>query len=471
MLSNRFYIFLVFNLISWSSHSQNLVQNPGFEQVRTKICKIVPVKDNISRLVVGWEAPTGGTSDIYVNNTQSDTCNANLAKFGYKAHGGNVCAGLFTALEKPTYAGTRYYREYIQSKLIKPLKINKIYYVEMFVMPFGQVSNNEASVYFTNNLGCYFSVDSIHRVLDKPDNYEQYGILPYVPQINENKVVGKPGMWHKVSGCFQATQAANYVTIGNFYDTRNTKYIVYFDSSLGGAYYYIDDVSVVETNLTNLPKLTVSDRVLCPGQPLIISLPADSLVQYHWQDGATSPHYTIRQSGLYAVTATAGQCVVSDTFRVVSEPALRLPIDTILCQGSSLVLKPDNPTPNALRWSDNSIGPQLVVSEGGIYSVYSESPSCKQTASILVNAIECLGLIPNTFTPNGDGINDYFAIKNVELTPWRLEIYNRWGSQVYATDHYRSEWNGGNLPAGVYFYSLQSSLLQRLMKGWILLIR
>jgi gliding motility-associated-like protein len=72
---------------------------------------------------------------------------------------------------------------------------------------------------------------------------------------------------------------------------------------------------------------------------------------------------------------------------------------------------------------------------------------------------------PQGFSPNGDGINDYFEILDVEQYPnAKLTVYNRWGAEVFHSDHYHNEWDGratntifGNnvLPAGTYFYILE----------------
>lgn len=73
---------------------------------------------------------------------------------------------------------------------------------------------------------------------------------------------------------------------------------------------------------------------------------------------------------------------------------------------------------------------------------------------------------PNVITPNGDGVNDMFAIKNLnpEL-PNILTIYNRWGKKVYEMENYQTYakdeviynkengFAGENLSDGVYFYT------------------
>ncbi|EIM78829.1 hypothetical protein A3SI_00005, partial [Nitritalea halalkaliphila LW7] len=62
--------------------------------------------------------------------------------------------------------------------------------------------------------------------------------------------------------------------------------------------------------------------------------------------------------------------------------------------------------------------------------------------------------IPNTFTPNGDGINDTFEVPGLEaFFPSRqLLIVNRWGVEVFRSANYANDWDGGNLNEGTYFY-------------------
>lgn len=65
--------------------------------------------------------------------------------------------------------------------------------------------------------------------------------------------------------------------------------------------------------------------------------------------------------------------------------------------------------------------------------------------------------IPNGFTPNGDGINDKWMLKNLAtLFPHcRVTVYNRWGSPVFESRGYTNPWdgtyNGKRLPDGTYY--------------------
>ena len=63
-------------------------------------------------------------------------------------------------------------------------------------------------------------------------------------------------------------------------------------------------------------------------------------------------------------------------------------------------------------------------------------------------------VIPNVFSPNGDGWNDRFEIANVEYTTNELTIYGRWGNEVYQTLNYKNTWNGDGVPDGTYYYVL-----------------
>jgi gliding motility-associated-like protein len=92
---------------------------------------------------------------------------------------------------------------------------------------------------------------------------------------------------------------------------------------------------------------------------------------------------------------------------------------------------------------------RIRTGNGGQPMLMSWSNSCRfevHNTSVVVSTV---------MTPNGDGKNDRFFIRNLELYPGtRLRVFDRWGTIVYESDDYRNDWDGGNLRGDTYFYIL-----------------
>ena len=87
-------------------------------------------------------------------------------------------------------------------------------------------------------------------------------------------------------------------------------------------------------------------------------------------------------------------------------------------------------------------------------------------------------LIPDIFTPNGDGINDSFEVKSYFLSSFKMLIYNRWGEVVFQSEDAANGWdgniNGKPAPAGYYVFKIEAldRLEHQLMKsGSLLMVR
>lgn len=84
--------------------------------------------------------------------------------------------------------------------------------------------------------------------------------------------------------------------------------------------------------------------------------------------------------------------------------------------------------------------------------------------------------VPNLFTPNGDGVNDAFEIRGLELfAENELSIFNRWENEVFRTKNYQNTWTGEGLNEGTYFYILRVKETQggdwKAFKGYITLVK
>lgn len=72
--------------------------------------------------------------------------------------------------------------------------------------------------------------------------------------------------------------------------------------------------------------------------------------------------------------------------------------------------------------------------------------------------------IPNIFTPNGDGINDTFFIRNLPSES-HVVITNRWGKEVYRNGNYQNDWGAGSIEDGVYYYRISAG--GQVFNGWV----
>ncbi len=117
----------------------------------------------------------------------------------------------------------------------------------------------------------------------------------------------------------------------------------------------------------------------------------------------------------------------------------------------------------------------VILNDDGTITYFPDAQSCRgmDTFSyLLCNAngcdnaavtveVDCDGIeIFTGFSPNGDGINDYFFIANIESNPINtLQIFNQWGNMIYEKESYQNNWDGrwNNklLPDGTYYYLLE----------------
>ncbi len=83
----------------------------------------------------------------------------------------------------------------------------------------------------------------------------------------------------------------------------------------------------------------------------------------------------------------------------------------------------------------------------------------------------------NTFTPNGDGKNDFFTVENLSEYPnSELTVFTRWGNKVYESSPYKGDWNGAcntckkgaeKLSDGVYYYIFTDKDTEKQYNGYV----
>lgn len=117
------------------------------------------------------------------------------------------------------------------------------------------------------------------------------------------------------------------------------------------------------------------------------------------------------------------------------------------------------------------------------YTVVAQRGACEEDLTVQVDAYSagCLEddvFVPNTFTPNGDGVNDVFKVKGIKLEEVYFSIYNRWGELVFETNDLSKGWDGKykgkQADVGVFGWYLKAKCLngeETFKKGNVTLIR
>jgi gliding motility-associated-like protein len=111
--------------------------------------------------------------------------------------------------------------------------------------------------------------------------------------------------------------------------------------------------------------------------------------------------------------------------------------------------------------SDNVFEPSHTYTDINNYIAtltVTDAVGCEATATIRIEVIgESTVIIPNVFTPNGDGSNDVFMVSGTNLESIEGQILNRWGQTMFEWNHLKGHWDGrtlsgGEAPDGTYFY-------------------
>jgi outer membrane protein OmpA-like peptidoglycan-associated protein len=217
-----------------AQEENNLVLNPSFESIDGKLKKLTQI--NIAK---DWDSPTALKADLFSSSISGDI-----------AVPRNIYGKEF-AKDGQNYAGILCYsynnkkpRTYLQSKLVKPLASGLEYCVTI------HVSLADLSKYAIDNIGIHFSDEQI--TLDKKGDiiFSNKAELSAVVSNEKSKIYKARYKWETICGIYQADGKERYITIGNFFNNKDTDYekLTKIDSfpgtQLAEAYYYVDKVEV-----------------------------------------------------------------------------------------------------------------------------------------------------------------------------------------------------------------------------------
>lgn len=328
----------------------NLVPNGSFETYSTCPTQLSNTSQQLM-LATGWVVPSAGTPD-YFNTCALPTNNVSVPQntYGYQTpRSGNAYAG-FYAFTNPIVP-TDNIREYLQIGLAQPLIAGKTYYFKMYVNLANSILFRKAA----SNIGAYFSVAAI----TKPDN----GPFTVTPHIQSSNFLTDTVNWTEISGSYVSTGGERFLTIGRFgnENTVTTKPLN-GDVTPNSAYYYIDDVSLIDScyQFNALNSILGSDAAYnCIEKPMNITLNVQNAIttNYVWSTAESTPSINVTSPGTYWVKMSTGKCFAIDTLKMLAktQPVFSLGNDTAPCFNSTLTLKPhiasDSNLAYTYRWT------------------------------------------------------------------------------------------------------------------------
>ena len=210
------------------------------------------------------------------------------------------------------------------------------------------------------------------------------------------------------------------------------------------------DIDTINVVYNPLPIVDLGDDVvICEGETIDIN--SNSNLNVKWDNGDTTSVIKVSESGDYSVIVSDGICEGYDTINV---SVVDLPIseldkslgDKIICfddyeRGIDLISNVSDSYD--YLWNNGYTTNMINIIDGGLYSVSINNNGCGIKDSVLIKTYcPFKFFVPNSFTPNGDGLNDIFYAYGDNIVDFKLLIFDRWGVQIFETNDINIGWDG-----------------------------
>ncbi len=254
-----------------------------------------------------------------------------------------------------------------------------------------------------------------------------------------------------------------------------------------------DEGDATPINISPTPSLEFSLQSFeneCDGAPISLFADVPLVGEYVWEtpngdfvedQNYTKLNATFADSGIYNITFTDNFGCQIDSFlniEISPSPIINLGNDSLLCLENPFLISPGSYANYA--WQDGSTSSNFLVENYGTYAVEVMNEfGCFGSDSISFSTNCSTELyVPNAFSPNEDGENDFFKAYGIEVVSFNLKIFDRWGAFLFESKDIYDGWNGkfkGQIKEnGVYVYFINATFLDGTsieIKGEVTLMR
>jgi gliding motility-associated-like protein len=217
------------------------------------------------------------------------------------------------------------------------------------------------------------------------------------------------------------------------------------------------DQMVLQITLDAGLVINVPNGEICDGQPAVLDAGA-GFDTYLWSTGDTTSTTTVTQPGTYTIQATLGNCTETATV-VLTELTFNPAPDTPLVCPGNVVLHAG--AGSQYVWSTGATTESISVSNEVTVWYHKLVGYCLVSDTIVLRYRYKSPdvFIPNSFTPNEDGLNEIFYVVGADKEDYELMIFDRWGELIFYSDDPVKGWDGryktGKLvPQGSYVWKL-----------------
>ncbi|WP_090260088.1 LamG-like jellyroll fold domain-containing protein [Roseivirga pacifica] len=232
-------------------------------------------------------------------------------------------------------------------------------------------------------------------------------------------------------------------------------------------------VEIVRSDDLTLELFATKLEISCKEVSIISA--TSGFTSYKWSNGETGSSIEVDKSGVFEVVVT-DECGTEFVEQIeifeTAEPNLELSYSKLKLSCGETINVSASDGFREYKWSNGSLGKDLVIDSPGRYTLTAIS-DCNVVLEESINVIsetDITYFIPNTFTPNNDGVNETFEI-DYRLVGSTLNIYNRWGKKLYSKDSYQNNWKAEGLESSNYYYQITSDCLDFPIKGWVKVLR